>query len=569
MQQRRPARAAAASAAAASASAFAAAGDGDPDADAAAASLSSIERGGQLENGGRVHASLPTDTTSRRARRRRRRDDPRRRRSSFLRAPVPSRRRGRAGSGGIDADAAVRLLLVGFVLVLLCTMAAVRLQLRPGARYPGPGLAPDDDDGVDDGVHDDGPPSAGGRNPLGVRRRHGEREETEGGGGLVGRMKRGAAGIVDGLKDVGKRRKPCPESMGGIGDKSDAYHRLRQEIDAVLPIDQERTRRAVRDLRKREYLTKRPEDMGYSVTNCPMYPPAGYPHAWPTLELLEHWPPDDTTPRSHIHQGICVFDYETELEKARNYRAAEVPFVVRDDPAVLRAAERWNYPEYMGRLLGDVKHRTEYSPDNHFMYWMAPNPNPKKGKKVEQPGITGSKRRMPTPPEGWKPPTQMLRMDWKEWLGHANVTEDNLGPDKPHWYYRLIGCGKMGDGHCDKGSSEYIFDELPFFQPRHGGLYIVEPQRQKGIHCRFGMQGVIAENHFDGSRNSIAVMGGERRYVLSHPEQCSSLALYPKDHPSSRHSAVNWGAPDLDLYPEFTNAESNEIVLQAGDVLYL
>merc|ERR1712216_710757 len=64
-------------------------------------------------------------------------------------------------------------------------------------------------------------------------------------------------------------------------------------------------------------------------------------------------------------------------------------------------------------------------------------------------------------------------------------------------------------------------------------------------------------------------MGGERRYVLSHPEQCSSLALYPKDHPSSRHSAVNWGAPDLDLYPEFTNAESNEIVLQAGDVLYL
>jgi hypothetical protein len=54
----------------------------------------------------------------------------------------------------------------------------------------------------------------------------------------------------------------------------------------------------------------------------------------------------------------------------------------------------------------------------------------------------------------------------------------------------------------------------------------------------FSLLGVIAENHFDGSRNSIVVLKGARRYILSHPSQCRNLALYPKGHPSARHSAV-------------------------------
>ena len=123
-------------------------------------------------------------------------------------------------------------------------------------------------------------------------------------------------------------------------------------------------------------------------------------------------------------------------------------------------------------------------------------------------------------------------------------------------------------GTCDKGSSEFLFDELPFFQPR-ANLYMVEPHKQKGIHCRFGMRGVIAENHFDQSRNAIALMGGERRYVLSHPNQCPLLSLLPRGHPSARHSAVDWSNPNLYKYPEFAQAEGNEVVLQAGDVLYL
>ena len=65
----------------------------------------------------------------------------------------------------------------------------------------------------------------------------------------------------------------------------------------------------------------------------------------------------------------------------------------------------------------------------------------------------------------------------------------------------------------------------------------------------------------------ITVLKGERRYILSHPNQCENLALYPEGHPSERHSAVDWSDPDLDEYPQFAKAKGNEVVLQAGDTL--
>ena len=81
---------------------------------------------------------------------------------------------------------------------------------------------------------------------------------------------------------------------------------------------------------------------------------------------------------------------------------------------------------------------------------------------------------------------------FNNWYYYVLEDDASLGPDRPHWYFRLIGCGYMGK-NCDKGNSEMLFDELPFFQPRpEPTLYMVEPKEQKGIHCRFGMKGVIA-----------------------------------------------------------------------------
>lgn len=368
-----------------------------------------------------------------------------------------------------------------------------------------------------------------------------------------------------------------PGSMPHIGDKSNAYAQLRLEYDAMdLP-----------KVEQRYNLKTMPMEAGgdespapYDIHNCPLHPPEFYPYSWNLLQLLDHWKPDDINiPKDlTIHQGICVFDFEKDYEKALNYRKKEVPFVVSNDPAVQDTAKRWMAPGYLQRMLGDVQHRTEYSESNHFMYWNA-------GSQVRR--KQGIPRRRNDPnvfagnghPDGrgvdkdlahWQQPTKMMRMGFKEWLTHANLTDgEAVGIHDPHYYYRLIGCGEESPlGKCDKGSSEYLFDELTFFQPKEN-LYMVDPKEQKGIHCRFGMDGVIAENHFDMSRNAIAVMGGERRYVLSHPKQCPLLSLLPKGHPSARHSAVDWSNPDLDTYPEFSQAEGNEIVLQAGDVLYL
>ena len=455
-----------------------------------------------------------------------------------------------------------------------------------------------------------------------------------------------------------------PESMAKVGSKAEWYTELRREYDtSVLPKDDARSLKFVVDERGRHGVaTGQSTDARttYDVMDCPDNPPPGYPMQFSVLDVLRNWPTDVTSPpTAGIFQGLCVFDRRTELDKAESYRKAEVPFVMRDDPDVARSAERWNSPGYLDRLLmgkEDVKRRAEYSPDNHFMFWIdrrSREERMREGKMLRQRkrdgeddphlgfgrgdqgnlkvemraleelnvlkkqyleakdyaeshedddeaqtessrlqkllmdakrqhkkagGVKGGDGGGPGGGmENWKPPTEMLRMTYLEWLEHANVTDDKLGPDNPHWYFRLIGCGNMGgektaDGSCDKGSSEWLFDELPFFQPREGSdrpFYLIEPEEQMGIHCRFGMRGVIAENHFDLSRNAIALLAGRRRYILAHPSQCSSMNLLPKGHPSARHSAVDWSNPDLEEFPTFADARVNEIVMMPGDVLYL
>lgn len=381
----------------------------------------------------------------------------------------------------------------------------------------------------------------------------------------------------------------APEAHVVVGDRSDRYAILRQTTDRALPDNAERSLEFVKNLRSYSYqarsmkvieqpvvveqLEQQPEkehaadtnvskhsnaSASYNVLDCPDTPPPGYPFSWNTLEILDHWPVDDTTPRPTIHQGLCVFDFRTDYEKAMTYRMAEVPFVVENDPSVAKTTERWNTPGYMEQLLGDAEHRTEYSENNFFMYATPVS------KKKHRGRMRSNSRKVP---EGWKEPTAMRYMSYKSWLAVANVTNDELGPDKPHYYFRLFGDGVVTEKH-EKYSSDYLFDELPFFQPKHS-LYLVEQDGRWGINCRFGMKGVVAASHFDGSRNAVAVLGGSRRYILAHPNQCENMGLYPMGHPSGRHSAVDWSKPDLEAFPEFAQAKANEVVMQPGQVLYL
>jgi Cupin-like domain len=57
----------------------------------------------------------------------------------------------------------------------------------------------------------------------------------------------------------------------------------------------------------------------------------------------------------------------------------------------------------------------------------------------------------------------------------------------------------------------------------------------------------------------------------AHPDQCSHMSLYDSSHPSACHSSFDWSTGDASTFPDDfrTNAKGNEVVLQAGDALYL
>lgn len=386
---------------------------------------------------------------------------------------------------------------------------------------------------------------------------------------------------------------------------------------AAAADDPEAARRAAEREARYESLYRPKFDasaLGYDIRDCPPHPPPGYPRAWETAEVLGSWNPNDVTTvppaRREVYQGLCVFDHETQYEAALNYRNAEKPFVMRNDPQVVAAARRWgDDPEYLHRALGDTNEfRTERSPTSLFMWYR----------------LRGNMVNRATPAGYVKPPNDETEMTFGEWLeramerdgralgdkellgkaaelrrrrlksrkdqrepkeddhgddplGHDDEEGDNGDDDEEAkrrnlYYFRINADIKAAEKQRDS-ASKFVYDELPFLDPRRqkeSEFYIVDPAQQRGINCRFGMRGVTAANHFDMSRNMIAIFGGERRYVLASPSQCGKMALYPKGHPSVRHSSLDWSDPaEWDEHPEFKHALVNEVVLHAGDVLYL
>lgn len=294
-------------------------------------------------------------------------------------------------------------------------------------------------------------------------------------------------------------------------------------------------------------------ELPYDIYNCPPDPPANYPFSWNIMTVLGNWNPDETDIPDLIYQGLCVFDWTTQADIAEQYRRHEVPFVVQNFPESMKAAERWMTPGYLEELLGEEAVRSEHSRNNHFMYWKTRRPQP-----------------------DFTPPTDMVELAYKDWLQKAKTLQESDKQQiehqpqqdqtkQEHWYFRLN--AMLGQQH------DYLYEELPFFDPSLGRTFtMVDPMAHRGINCRFGMKGVIAETHFDSSINFIALMGGQRRYILAHPDQCINMELYPMDHPSGRHSRIDWSK----AYPQwkdsdrpFRHAQVNEVVLQAGDILYL
>lgn len=210
-------------------------------------------------------------------------------------------------------------------------------------------------------------------------------------------------------------------------------------------------------------------------------------------DVTSNWNTDNTDIPAYHYDALCHFDFQNPVDnkKAWTYRTAERPFVVYNIPEVNEVSKKWNDIDYLHSKLGSKAYRTETSRSNHFMYWNGGGSRMLRGSTVK-----------------WTPPTGLAQVTFEDWLELAVKGQNKTLEDRTHQYFRVS---------SDMGN-EWLFDELPFFQPKKS-LLLVEPREQRGIHCRFGMRSVIAEAHFDGSRNTIAMLGGMRRWIITHPNQ--------------------------------------------------
>ena len=288
-------------------------------------------------------------------------------------------------------------------------------------------------------------------------------------------------------------------------------------------------------------------------------------------DLLEGWNPDDVSPlkwaASPAHpntgNGLPRYDYSNKYERklALERRNLELPFVVYNVEELDTVTATWTY-SYLDANFGDSLRNVEHSEDNHFLYF------------------TRNKKKKPS---GWVPPQDVGEMTFRNFAKEVLAQKGskcNLGEsggegngsnsvfrylqrcDRKDLYYFII--------NAVEGVREaFIREDLSFFD-KSNKFFVVDSSKQKGINCRFGMRGVVAEAHYDGGRNMVAMIQGRKRYMLLPPSACSVLSLLPLGHPSARHSTIDWSdMEEVRRNPAFMDASATEVVLTRGEILYI
>jgi Cupin-like domain len=133
----------------------------------------------------------------------------------------------------------------------------------------------------------------------------------------------------------------------------------------------------------------------------------GYPATWPLSELLSAWSPDITSLPRHYGRftSLRAFDASNleDIEEARHYRRAELPFILRNVASFDRTSELFRDDAFLVSESGDTLYHVDTNADSaHFMYY---NEN-----AIKRDG-------------SWEPPTGETLMTMKQWLKAARDVE--------------------------------------------------------------------------------------------------------------------------------------------------
>mmetsp|Transcript_25690 Transcript_25690/g.42865 ORF Transcript_25690/g.42865 Transcript_25690/m.42865 type:complete len:384 (+) Transcript_25690:109-1260(+) len=260
--------------------------------------------------------------------------------------------------------------------------------------------------------------------------------------------------------------------------------------------------------------------------------------------IVDKWNPDHPEIPSDFKETLQHFDYGNIEERAmaEKFRNAELPFKLFNVTDFNDVANLWT-DDYLSHQFSTKRsNHVEQSKNNHFMFWK----QHKKGRS------------------GFKPPTKVIGMKFDEWLVKAKDADKNgLDANSPHFYF-------MSSAPPRDHGRTFISRDLKLFSTTKNNFFITDVKQNKGIQCRFGMRGVIAESHYDSGRNMVAMLKGEKRYILTPPWSCKQIGIInDKKHPSYRHSVIDWSDMEQASTRGFAKVDAIDTVVRTGEVLYI
>ena len=206
-------------------------------------------------------------------------------------------------------------------------------------------------------------------------------------------------------------------------------------------------------------------------------PPAtlgDYPKLKPMKAIMEMWPQDDIDhPPTPFHEDLMHFDYNKpgDLEAAKKFRDAKLPFKLTNVPEVVAAGEKWT-DEYLHQ---------QFAPSPSYMREI-PRTNGNAQESINNFFAFFNKDAWDTPSMGLAP-TRNNDWSFEQWAKHAKYADaEGLDPNRPHFYFQA-GVDRE-ERELDYSKWTFISRDLPSFSSPKKNFFVFEIESQKGIQTR-------------------------------------------------------------------------------------